>query len=110
LPDIEEINSTLRPTSQRDQDATGAYAEEAEPERTRRQFGFRLGFLLVLTLGLGLLMVYAYAAMIAESVPQTGPWLSAYVEVVDRLRMALETNIDAAIRALTNLITGGTGD
>ncbi|MCR8724898.1 zinc-ribbon domain-containing protein [Frigidibacter sp. ROC022] len=80
LPDIEEINSSLRSAEERDQDAI----EIDEPERKRS--GFRLGFTLVLLLAAIGIAVYVFADSIARLVPAAEPALTAYVDWADRMR------------------------
>lgn len=88
LPDVEEINSSLRSTGDRE----GAEDAQIEsPARKRR--GFRRGFaiaILLIALALG---VYVFAPEIAEAVPESDPLLSTYVNWVDGLRLQLETQV-----------------
>jgi len=90
LPDVEEINSSLRSTS--DRDASDETLAES-PARKRR--GFRRGFAFAILLIAAALCVYVFAPQIAEAVPQSDPWLSAYVTWVDGLRVTLETQVEA---------------
>lgn len=103
LPDIEEINSTLRSTSDRQAGATAemADAEHDRPSRPRSS-GFRRGFMFMVILALLLVAIYIAAPQIARSLPQTDPYLSGYVAQVDVFRgwlngkiMALLTWLDA---------------
>jgi len=100
LPDIEEINSTLRSASERDEDGE----TEEEIEVHQRSKGFRLGFGLILALfalGIGL---YAVAPQIAEAVPQAKPALIAYVDWVNGLRLWMDNALGRAV----TLISGAT--
>ncbi|MFD2740377.1 zinc-ribbon domain-containing protein [Sulfitobacter aestuarii] len=101
LPDIEEINSTLRSGSERPrrQSITPRRYEEPEP-RKRRTGGFRAGFALVLALAAILALLYAYAPQIARAVPQVDPWLSAYVAQIDSARLALDAAVQDLLRWL----------
>lgn len=95
LPDIEEINSTLRATSERSDRASTT--DDAEP---KSRGGFRLGFwgvVLIAGLGLG---VYAYAPLIAAKVPQTEPMLKTYVEKVDDVRLWLDLNMQVLLEKI----------
>lgn len=102
LPDIEEINSSLRP----DERAAEAEAEanggvDDSPAEMRRSSGFRIGFLVIaasIAIAVG---VYVFAGPIAEMVPQAGAALARYVAWVDAQRIALA----AAAEALTARIT-----
>lgn len=93
LPDIEEINSTLR--------ASGTGAAAAQPDdgtpAPRRASSFARGFTLSVAAGLLLVLVYDKAPMIAESLPQAEPALSSYVGWVDQARLWL----DAQVQGLT---------
>ena len=102
LPDIEEINSTLRSTSDRQtapSGDTGGDAVEAAP----RKSGFRRGFTLMLLLAIILGAIYVFAPDIAQSVPQADPYLSAYVAQVDAARVWLDGHVAAGLTWLDNL-------
>ncbi|PCJ06840.1 MAG: thioredoxin [Rhodobacteraceae bacterium] len=87
LPDIEEINSTLRASGD-PVTAPAAATEGQHPSRSKS--GFSRGFAIVLLLVLGLVMIYANAPKIAESLPQADPYLSSYVALVDQARLWLD--------------------
>lgn len=82
LPDIEEINSTLRSG---DDDDTLPDAAAMAAGGARRS-GFARGFLLSLVVVAALAYLYAKAPSIAQSLPQADPVLSAYVGLVDQAR------------------------
>ncbi len=86
LPDIEEINSTLRPAP--DEITRGARTPEQE---LRHRKGFRLGF--VASVGIAALMVvsYVWAPSIASALPATESVLISYVDVANAARDALDT-------------------
>lgn len=90
LPDIEEINSTLRAT----EDRSGAEDDATDVDTVvgtgRRRSRTRLGFFLVLLLAVIAVLVYLYAPQIAEAVPQAIPVLERYVEAVNSLRFWLD--------------------
>ncbi|TMV10231.1 hypothetical protein FGK63_03980 [Ruegeria sediminis] len=90
LPDIEEINSTLRG------DAASDKGEQAE-QQGRKSSGFLRGFALVVILGVVLMMVYSNAQQIGEAVPQADPVLDSYVSMVDQARLWLEAQADAVM-------------
>ncbi|ETX29972.1 zinc-ribbon domain-containing protein [Roseivivax isoporae] len=94
LPDIDEINQTLRATDTRRPMET-PQGRMSAPEDTD-EGGFGRGFLTVLVLGAALIALYAYAPRIAAAVPAAEPPLAAYVEAVDGAR----TWLDAAVRDL----------
>lgn len=94
LPDIEEINSTLRATSDR---AEHAAAKDAPQTLARQRSGFRLGFVSVLTLGIAAMTVYATAPRLVQIAPALTPALSSYVNTVDRGRIWLDAQLQAII-------------
>lgn len=82
LPDIEEINSTLR------RDQKSANREEPETQAQKNASG-RRGFRAAIILLLLAVVFYAYADLIASNVPQLAPYLDAYVAQIDQWRAAL---------------------
>lgn len=97
LPDIEEINSTLRAASDRGDDAA---ARDAPEVLRRRKSGFRMGFSIAMLATLALLLVYILAPVIAEKVPGMAPSLASYVEAVDALRLWLEQKMKLSTEAM----------
>ena len=91
LPDIEEINSTLRAGD------TAASAPQPTSQKAEepRKSGFARGFALTILLFLVLLMIYTNAGKIAETMPQADPYLSAYVTWVDQARLWLDAQVKA---------------
>ena len=107
LPDIEEINSTLRATTDRnaqDQDASDIETMEELPRRRR---GFRIGLLLMLLIGAVAVAAYAYTPDIAEAVPQAEPVMTAYVAQVDAARLWLDDVMQGLAERLSS--TAGEG-
>ncbi|MEO1778851.1 MAG: zinc-ribbon domain-containing protein [Pseudomonadota bacterium] len=95
LPDIEEINSTLR--------SSGERAAEPSPEAVEtatKRSGFGRGFLLMVVLALILGAIYIFAPQIAQAVPQTDPYLSAYVAQVDVARVWLDGQVTNVLQML----------
>ena len=95
LPDIEEINSTLR--------SSGERAAEPSPEAVEtdtKRSGFGRGFLLMVVLALILVAIYLFAPQIAQAVPQTDPYLSAYVAQVDVARVWLDGQVTNVLQML----------
>lgn len=106
LPDIEEINSTLRATSDRsssDRDTTDIDSMDVRPRRRR---GFRTGFMLVLILAAVAIGAYAFAPEISAALPQAEPVLTPYVEQVDQLRFQL----DDLVQSLASQLADSTGN
>lgn len=94
LPDIEEINSTLRAESD-------VETEVVVTGKKRGRRGFRLGFGLVLTLATLLLLAYAYAPQIIEKLPASEPYMNSYVEKVNGLRDWLDQMMQTATEKMS---------
>lgn len=90
LPDIEEINSSLRAAGAASPRTELGPVREPIPPATAKKGGFMRGFALVVILGVALWMIYANASQIAKAVPQADPMLSAYVALVDQARIWLD--------------------
>ncbi|MEI2808332.1 MAG: zinc-ribbon domain-containing protein [Albidovulum sp.] len=103
LPDIEEINSTLRATSERGGEAA---AFDAPETLARRRSGFRMGFSTALLAAAVLLGVYVLAPTLARTLPALEPALSLYVKAIDTGRQWL----DARMQSLTQSLRDGTPD
>ena len=82
LPDIEEINSTLR------RDKKSANREEPESQAQKNASG-RRGFRTSIILLILAVVVYAYADLITSNFPQIAPYLDAYVAQIDQWRAEL---------------------
>lgn len=95
LPDIEEINSTLRATSERDGDAA---AMDAPETLRQRRSGFRRGFLTSVGLVVVALLPYILAAPLSRQVPSAAGYLETYAAGVDRLRL----NLESLMRSVTD--------
>lgn len=87
LPDIEEINSTLRPEAGALSGEDGAY-NGASAIAGRR--GFRSGFATMLVLALVVVAVYVAAPRISAEVPALARLMEGYVATVDALRLGLD--------------------
>ncbi|WP_261496892.1 zinc-ribbon domain-containing protein [Albidovulum sediminis] len=97
LPDIEQIKSTLRSTSDRDGDA----ASRDAPEYQRRQrASFRTGFVMAIVMIAALFALYAMAPEIVSAMPGTEGLMAAYVGTVDGLRLWLQNVTLAAAEAM----------
>lgn len=90
LPDIEEINSTLRADGhKRDQHTAVGPATV----KNKRKNGFTRGFAVAILIAVALAMVYVKAPQIAQRFPQVDPALNAYVAGVDKTRQWLDAKI-----------------
>ena len=95
LPDIDEINSTLRSSSDRPENDP-LPEEVAEQERR----GFRFGFVSVLMLIIVLALIYIFADLIAAQVPALAGVLESYVEMIDALRIWVDVQIQGLLTSL----------
>lgn len=97
LPDVEEINSTLRSSTQtRDADEQ----VEALPDLTRPRGGFRSGFFLMLLVAVVILVTYVAAPRLTEQFPAATGALNAFVAQVDAIRLWLDGVMQQATAAL----------
>ncbi|MBI1220560.1 MAG: hypothetical protein GC186_18670 [Rhodobacteraceae bacterium] len=93
LPDIEQINSTLRATTERGRAAPPTPAEE-EAEQRR---GFRLGFRTVVLVALVLVVLYVTAPTIEARWPVSAPVLKPLVAGLDSARTLLDRLLTSAV-------------
>ena len=104
LPDIEEINSTLRSSSDRQSGAASPSSEaDSAPVAPPAKSGFRRGFTLMILLAVILGAVYVMAPQIADAVPQANPYLSDYVALVDSGRAWLDDQVKMALTWLDDV-------
>ena len=104
LPDIEEINSTLRAGNE----ARGENAEaQVLAEKARARGGFRAGFIATLAVAVLLTATYTMAPRIAQHLPGSAPAMASYVAGVDVARLWLDDAMQKAAGALRGL-TGET--
>ncbi|EDQ05519.1 MJ0042 family finger-like domain protein [Sulfitobacter indolifex HEL-45] len=110
LPDIEEINSTLRHDRNQGQHAgpTPTAALDS-PESKRKSGGFTRGFVLMIALAAILAAVYVYAPQIAQSMPQADPYLSSYVAWMDDARIWLDGQLQDLLVWLDTVATQSQG-
>jgi predicted Zn finger-like uncharacterized protein len=100
LPDVEEINSTLRAAGTPEAAEEGAEPSEDEP--APRRSGFRSGFALMLLVALMLGAAYAAAPRLSAQIPALAPALATYVERIDHVRLW----IDGLMRSATERLEG----
>ncbi|MCO6385049.1 zinc-ribbon domain-containing protein [Oceanicola sp. 502str15] len=96
LPDIEEINSTLRASADPSRTAEEAGAASAEIEKQKAKRGFRLGFGFVAILAVLAFLAYTQAPRIAAAVPALEAPLASYVSAVNAGRLWLDTTLRGA--------------
>lgn len=90
LPDIEEINSTLRSNSDRSPATDPGQTAQLEAREHRSS---RRGFAVAVMLVAVFVLIYAFANEIGEAVPETQQPLAAYVSAVDTGREWLDARV-----------------
>jgi hypothetical protein len=99
LPDVEEINSTLRPSEMAESvDAPDFVAPPPEAPS-----GFRSGFLSLMTVAILGAALYLVAPRLAVMVPSLAGPLESYISMIDSLRLGL----DGMMRSATVAISDG---
>lgn len=101
LPDIDEINSSLRTENS----STGGQAEIDAPSTKKRKQGFRRGFMLMLILFVVLAALYIFAPQISQAVPAVETMLNGYVAWIDGLRTWLDGHVQNLLRGLDTMAT-----
>lgn len=101
LPDVDEINQTLRATSEPRVIDTATARDPAPVERASGGFG--KGFALVLVLGFLAISSYVMAPKLAEALPPAAPALNAYVETVNGARRWLDGQVTALLMTLDGM-------
>lgn len=99
LPEIDEINSTLRASGERRSGEAGAVAATLP---VAAKSAFRNGFALMLVLAAAIVLLYVMAPKLAQQIPGLAPMLKAYVMLIDQVRMA----IDGLFQGLIGMIRG----
>ncbi|WP_164880005.1 zinc-ribbon domain-containing protein [Paenirhodobacter ferrireducens] len=97
LPDIEQINSTLRASADR---AGEAAAHDTPQVLARQRSGFRLGFTLVMGLAAVLAALYGFAPRLGAAVPPLASALDTYVGAVNDGRVWLDGQLRGVIETL----------
>jgi len=100
FPDIEQINSTLRPTSDRNAGEETTSDIETMDRRPRRKRGFRIGFFLMVFLAAAAIAAYSYAPEITAALPQAEPVATTYVAQVNDLRFRLDDAVQSLVARL----------
>lgn len=106
LPDIEEINSTLRSTSDRDDIQPNPLTPQAEAKK--RRSGFRMGFGFMMILAALAVAAYLYAPQIIAAVPAAKEPMTMYVDWVNQARVWLDAQTTNLLDRL-NDATGSNG-
>ena len=94
LPDIEEINSTLRSNNSRSPDEDAGQTAQIEVQEKRSS---RRGFTLTVALVAVMALVYTYAGQIAASFPAAEPALAGYVSMIDGWRLWMDEKVSSLL-------------
>lgn len=98
LPDIDEINSSLRSDADREAETEATHEGYVVQERRR---GFRLGFGLMVLLAAALIGLYVASGWIAGNVPGLEPYIIAYVDWANGVRDWFDGVLEAGVAGLT---------
>ncbi len=98
LPDLAEINSSLRTSDTPSKDA------EQDKTDSKPHSGSLLGFSLALILCAAALAIYTYAPELAQTAPQLDPWLSQYVSWIDTGRYWLDEQVRHGLTWLDSVV------
>ncbi|MFP7569853.1 zinc-ribbon domain-containing protein [Marivita sp. S2033] len=90
LPDIDEINQTLRASSERREVRTLQGDLDDDDDDAG---GFGRGFMFVVLLFVFLTALYIFAPQLGETIPQLAGLLDSYVSMVNQVRAWLDTQI-----------------
>lgn len=105
LPDIEEINSSLKGA-----DSAASSLPELEPAQASASgSGFRSGFVLSLLVAAVAVAAYVMAPRISEQIPAVSGAMTAYVGVVDDARLWLDGIMRAATASLRDISANDAG-
>ncbi|NNK15624.1 MAG: hypothetical protein HKP51_01825 [Sulfitobacter sp.] len=105
LPDIEEINSTLRSDNSPSGVDADAREELGAGGEQKKKRSFRAGFLTVVLIAIVLAVLYILAAQISAAVPALEPTLNSYVAWIDQLRLALDEKLQSLLNWLNDAAT-----
>lgn len=102
LPEIDEINTTLRASSERRSGEAGAVQDSLAGGAGRS--AFRSGFVLMMLLAVLIVALYVMAPKLAQQIPGLEGALNGYVAMIDAARAAL----DALLKGAAAMIRGTT--
>ena len=105
LPDIEEINSTLRSSGERRRpaEATDADLPGTQPKVQRKGRGFRRSFLTMIVLAAVGIGAYVFGPKISATLPAAAPYVAQYSEGVEGARTWLGSSVDKGLAWLDQM-------
>lgn len=98
LPEIDEINTTLRASTERRSGEASAVADSLPATGQKR--AFRSGFVLSVVIGALVVALYIMAPKLAQQIPGLDGALTAYVATIDAARLWLDGVMKSAIGLL----------
>ena len=104
LPDIEEINSTLRPGQGAPEPEIPMSAAEIA---TTRRSGFRSGFVTIIIVTALLIGAYVYAPQIIRAIPATEGAMISYVDIANSARDRIDGMMARAISGINTMVGEG---
>ena len=107
LPDVEEINSSLRPA---DQHEDGVGADDPVAQEVNKRRGFRTGFIAIVAIAAVLVLAYIFAGQIVQAVPAAEPVVIIYLDVADSARAGLDSAMARSVEGLSGLLANMSGD
>ena len=109
LPDVEQINSTLRANSERRPASADDFEtpQSAGDDTNPNSGGFRQGLTFAVFVALILAALYIYAPLLGDRFAPLQPPLAQYTDLVDQARLWLDTQVQA-VQALIGA-NGGSG-
>lgn len=103
LPEVDELNSTLRASSVKRDGAAGAVLD-SQPAKAPKKKGFVSGFTLMLLIAVLAAALYVMAPDLSRQFPAAEKALAGYVAAVDQARAALDSLVRSAVGFLRGLI------
>lgn len=112
LPDIDQINSTLRGATEKrpaqaDDHETPGETKRPPQDAAATTSGFRRGFLVSLLLAVAVALLYIYAPQLTELVPALGPLVAKATQTIDVARLWLDGQAQQLLTWLDSLASGG---
>ncbi len=102
LPDIEEINSTLKEAPEPGVDPEPTITPAMSAAKFRR--GFRIGFGFALLIFAALIIAYLRGPSLAESFPSMAGVLEQYHHSIDELRVSLDGTAQTMVERINGMI------
>ena len=105
LPEIDEINSSLRAASEK-RTGESAAVSDMMLENNRGRGSFRTGFLLIVLVAFIAMLAYVMAPKIVAQMPGTETAMTSYVHAVDLGRARLDSSLRGLIVSIKSLTSG----